>query len=104
MTRRGRRAVGLVRAVVLASALVGLAAGPASAHPHVFIDYAVTLVVAGDRVDGVRLAWTFDDLFSGFILQEFDKDRNGTLSAGGGSSASRRRTSRSSSAWATTPP
>jgi ABC-type uncharacterized transport system substrate-binding protein len=67
--------------VALASAFVGLAVGPAGAHPHVFIDYAVTLVVAGDRVAGVRFAWTFDDLFSGFILQEFDKDRNGTLSA-----------------------
>ncbi len=70
-----------MRAVVLAGAIVGLAAGTASAHPHVFIDYAVTFVVAGDRVAGVRLTWTFDDLFSGFILQEFDKDRNGTLSA-----------------------
>jgi ABC-type uncharacterized transport system substrate-binding protein len=46
----------------------------------VFIDYAVTLVVTADRVAGLRLTWTFDDLFSGFILQEFDKDRNGILS------------------------
>jgi ABC-type uncharacterized transport system substrate-binding protein len=70
-----------VRAVALAGAFVALAVGTAGAHPHVFIDYAVTLVVAGDRLAGVRLAWTFDDFFSGFILQEFDKDRNGTLSA-----------------------
>ena len=81
MTRRDRRGVGPVRALALASAFVALAVGPAGAHPHVFIDYAVTLVVAGDRLAGVRHAWTFDDLFSGFILQEFDKDRNGTLSA-----------------------
>jgi ABC-type uncharacterized transport system substrate-binding protein len=81
MTRRDRRGVGPVQAVVLASAVVALAAGPAGAHPHVFIDYAVTLVVAGDRLEAVRLTWTFDDLFSGFILQEFDKDRNGALSA-----------------------
>jgi ABC-type uncharacterized transport system substrate-binding protein len=81
VTRRDRRGVGPVRALALASAFLALAVGPAGAHPHVFIDYAVTLVVAGDRLSGVRLAWTFDDLFSGFILQEFDKDRNGTLSA-----------------------
>jgi ABC-type uncharacterized transport system substrate-binding protein len=81
MTRRGRRGVGPGWPVALVSALVGFAAGTATAHPHVFIDYAVTLVVTGDRLAGVRLAWTFDDLFSGFILQEFDKDRNGTLSA-----------------------
>jgi ABC-type uncharacterized transport system substrate-binding protein len=57
--------------------------GPSSAtaHPHVFVDYTVKLVLAGDRLTGVRLTWTFDDLFSGFILQEFDQDRNGTLSA-----------------------
>ena len=45
-----------------------------------FIDYGVALLLGGDRIDGVRLTWTFDDLFSGFILQEFDRDRNGTLS------------------------
>jgi ABC-type uncharacterized transport system substrate-binding protein len=69
-----------LRVAALVSALVGLVAGVADAHPHVFIDYAVTLVVSADRVAGVRLAWMFDDLFSGFILQEFDQDRNGALS------------------------
>ena len=35
---------------------------------------------SGDRIEGIRLTWTFDDLFSGFILQEFDRDRKGSLS------------------------
>ena len=65
--------------------LVGLCAAflasTATAHPHVFIDYGVALLLGGDRIDGVRVTWTFDDLFSGFVLQEFDRDRNGTLSA-----------------------
>jgi ABC-type uncharacterized transport system substrate-binding protein len=52
----------------------------AMAHPHVFIDCGVDLLFSGDRIDGVRLTWTFDDLFSGFILQEFDRDRNRSLS------------------------
>ena len=52
----------------------------ATAHPHVFIDCTVDLLFTGDRIDGLRLTWTFDDLFSGFILQEFDRDRNGSLS------------------------
>jgi ABC-type uncharacterized transport system substrate-binding protein len=52
----------------------------ATAHPHVFIDCAVDLLLSGDRIDGLRLTWTFDDMFSGFILQEFDRDRNGSLS------------------------
>jgi ABC-type uncharacterized transport system substrate-binding protein len=46
----------------------------------VFVDYAVTLLLGGDSLDGIRLTWTFDDLFSGFILQEFDRDRNQALS------------------------
>jgi len=57
-----------------------LAPGSAAAHPHVFVDYTVRLVLSGDRLTGVRLTWTFDDLFSGLILQEFDQDHNGTLS------------------------
>jgi ABC-type uncharacterized transport system substrate-binding protein len=52
----------------------------ATAHPHVFIDCGVDLLFSGDRIDGARLTWTFDDLFSGFLLQEFDRDRNGSLS------------------------
>lgn len=60
--------------------LLLLAPGSASAHPHVFVDYGVTVLLSGDAVEGIRLTWTFDDLFSGFILQEFDADRNQTLS------------------------
>jgi ABC-type uncharacterized transport system substrate-binding protein len=77
MTRSWRRTTDIFRIV---GWTVVLAAGPAMAHPHVFVDYTMALVVVGDRLTGVRLTWTFDDLFSGFILQEFDKDRNGLLS------------------------
>jgi ABC-type uncharacterized transport system substrate-binding protein len=70
----------VIRISTLAVALAALLPGHAIAHPHVFVDYTVTLVVAGDHLTGVRLTWTFDDLFSGFVLQEFDKDRNGLLS------------------------
>jgi ABC-type uncharacterized transport system substrate-binding protein len=61
--------------------LATLAPAPAAAHPHVFVDYTVKLAFSGDRITGVRLTWTFDDLFSGFLLQEFDQDRNGAFSA-----------------------
>jgi ABC-type uncharacterized transport system substrate-binding protein len=67
------------RAGALAWLLLG-APSPVPAHPHVFVDYAVTLLIGGDALDGIRLTWTFDDLFSGFILQEFDRDRNQALS------------------------
>jgi len=73
--------MGGVRIGALAGTLVVLACTPTMAHPHVFVDYTVKLVLASDRLTGVRLTWTFDDLFSGFILQEFDQDRNGAFSA-----------------------
>ena len=65
----------------MAGTLAAVVCTSAVAHPHVFVDYTVTLVLVGERLTGVRLTWTFDDLFSGFILQEFDQDRNGVLSA-----------------------
>jgi ABC-type uncharacterized transport system substrate-binding protein len=68
--------VGPVTLVSILLAWAGIAAG----HPHVFVDYTVALLLTGDSVDGIRLTWTFDDLFSGLILQEFDGDRNQTLS------------------------
>ena len=73
------REVRRVAAWTFAGLLLGWAA-PVAGHPHVFIDYSVTLLLAGDSIDGVRLTWTFDDLFSGFILQEFDGDRNQAFS------------------------
>jgi ABC-type uncharacterized transport system substrate-binding protein len=91
-TRPGGRNDGAIRGASPPSrggaraALCGLAAAllawptVAGGHPHVFVDYAVTLLLGSDSLDGVRLAWTFDDLFSGFILQEFDGDRNQALS------------------------
>jgi len=69
----------VTRIGTLVSTLAALSSS-AVAHPHVFVDYTVKLVLANDRLMGVRLSWTFDDLFSGFILQEFDQDRNGVLS------------------------
>ena len=70
------------RGVGIALLVLGTAHWPsgATAHPHVFIDCSVGLLFSGDRLDGLRLTWTFDDLFSGFIVQEFDRDRNGSLS------------------------
>lgn len=63
--------------------LIGLgiaAARPAEAHPHVFIDNAVTFVFSGDEITGLRLLWTFDEVFSEAFLQDFDADGDGGFS------------------------
>ncbi len=55
-----------MRVAVLAIS-VGLPAGQAQAHPHVWATIKADLLYAADgSVTGVRHAWTFDDMFSAF--------------------------------------
>lgn len=52
--------------------------GPAGAHPHVFAEARLDVVVGGDStVTSLRHLWRFDDLFSSTVLVEFDQ--NGDL-------------------------
>lgn len=51
--------------------LVGIAAmsvcGGARAHPHVFIDDAMTLIFDDRGIAGLRLSWTFDAMYSSLL-------------------------------------
>jgi ABC-type uncharacterized transport system substrate-binding protein len=71
--------------LVWATAIAALAwivttAGTAGAHPHVFIEYSVTVVMGAGGVESVQLTWTFDEFTSSMIMQQFDADRDGVLS------------------------
>lgn len=57
------------------------AARAVAAHPHVFIDNTVTFVFTGDKITGLRMLWTFDEVFSETLLEDFDADRDGSFSA-----------------------
>jgi ABC-type uncharacterized transport system substrate-binding protein len=60
--------------------LVG--SGPALAHPHVWIDARVE-VILNDRNEatGVRISWSYDDLYSLYVVGDMglDPDWDGTL-------------------------
>jgi ABC-type uncharacterized transport system substrate-binding protein len=60
----------------------GLAfAGPAAAHPHVFVTARSEIVYdAPGEVKAIRQIWTFDDMFSSFATQGLDTDKDGRLS------------------------
>jgi ABC-type uncharacterized transport system substrate-binding protein len=58
-----------------------VAAHPAAAHPHVFIDNIVTFVFAGGKLTGLRLLWGFDAVYSQSLIEDFDTDRDGKFSA-----------------------
>ena len=63
----------IIRAALTVLALT--CAGPALAHPHVFV--VVTSQVLFDaqgRVSGVRHSWTFDDMYSAFVTTGASED------------------------------
>ena len=45
-----------------------------SAHPHVFIDTKIKVYFDEKGMSGIKLTWTFDDLFSELMMDEFDED------------------------------
>jgi ABC-type uncharacterized transport system substrate-binding protein len=58
-----------------------LLSGSAAAHPHVFAEAKMTLVLnASGGVEKLSHNWVFDDLFSSTVLVEFDKDQDLKLS------------------------
>jgi ABC-type uncharacterized transport system substrate-binding protein len=62
--------------------LVAGLAGPAFAHPHVFIDTKVEVILDDqNRATGVRISWTYDDLYSLFVVGDMglDPDWDGKL-------------------------
>ncbi|TPQ26157.1 DUF1007 domain-containing protein [Bradyrhizobium guangdongense] len=65
----------------LLAAVLSLAAGAASAHPHVWITATSEVLYAPDgSVTGVRHAWTFDDMFSAYAVQGLEAKTKGTYS------------------------
>jgi len=66
---------------LLVSAILALGAGTAQAHPHVWITATSELVYAPDgSITGVRHAWTFDDMYSTYVLQGLDTRIKGVYS------------------------
>jgi ABC-type uncharacterized transport system substrate-binding protein len=76
LTRRLRRSGSSLAA---AGALVTALAGPLAAHPHIWIDHHVTMLMGPAGAEGVRFTWEFDPLFSSLIFQEFDANRDRTF-------------------------
>lgn len=50
-----------------------------AAHPHVFVEADVEVLVEAGAVTAVRLAWTYDDLFSLILAEDLGIDGDGDL-------------------------
>jgi ABC-type uncharacterized transport system substrate-binding protein len=66
----------LTAALALASAVW---AGPAAAHPHVWIDAVATFLFEERQLVGLRHRWAFDEFFGSFVVEEHDTDGDGAL-------------------------
>ena len=72
-----RRLLGLL--LVAGTLALGLRA--AQAHPHVWITASSELIYAPDgSISGVRHAWTFDDMYSTYVLQGLESKTKGVYS------------------------
>jgi ABC-type uncharacterized transport system substrate-binding protein len=70
----------LCRAALAALFLLAGIAG-AGAHPHVWVTAKSELVYSPDgKLQAIRHAWTFDDMFSAFAAQGLDTNNDGKLS------------------------
>jgi ABC-type uncharacterized transport system substrate-binding protein len=59
-----------------------LAAGPALAHPHIWIDTRIEVILNdANEATGVRISWTYDDLYSLYVVGDMglDPDWDGVL-------------------------
>ncbi len=70
----------MIRALALAAAAAAWA-GPALAHPHVWIDARATLRFEGGKIAAVAMHWRFDEVFSDFVIGEYDRNGDGAFDA-----------------------
>jgi ABC-type uncharacterized transport system substrate-binding protein len=62
---------------------VAIAAGPALAHPHVWVTARAEILYGADGVvTGIRHQWAFDEAYSAFAVQGLDTNNDGKLSPG----------------------
>lgn len=70
-----------MRALALGMALA-LMAGPAAAHPHIFIDTGLEVIFDDQgRATHLRVTWVYDDFFSLLVIEDrgLDPDGDGLL-------------------------
>lgn len=62
-----------------ALAAAALAAAPAAAHPHVWIDVSLAAEIDAGSLRAVEVTWRFDEFFSEVVLMDFDLDGDGAF-------------------------
>jgi len=69
-----------IRRFITACAFLAAGANLASAHPHVFVDAQMEVVLNDEgKFTELRHVWRFDELFSSTLIIDFDKNGNNEL-------------------------
>ena len=58
---------------------LSLAATPALANPHVWVESRITFELEDHRVEALSFAWRFDDFYSSHAIRTHDLDGDGAL-------------------------
>ena len=69
----------LVRVAIGGCGLAFASAGPAAAHPHVWINSVATFLFEEGMLVGMRHHWEFDEMFGSYVIEEQDADGDGML-------------------------
>ena len=65
--------------IAAAVAALSLAATPALANPHVWVESRITFELEDHRVEALTFAWRFDDFYSSHAIRTHDLDGDGAL-------------------------
>jgi len=75
-----RRSSSSALAVALvAGALAAGGAGPAAAHPHVWVEVQTAVKVERGTFSSIRQRWTFDEFYSSMAIEGLDTNKDGKL-------------------------
>lgn len=61
-------------------AILAVLAGPAVAHPHVWVTVETTVLYEGGSITGLKHKWTFDDMYTAMAIQGLDVNGDGVYS------------------------
>lgn len=56
-------------------------ASPVLAHPHVFIDTGMKLLIVNGKLESVEVHWKWDEVYSDSWIKDFDLDRDKKFNA-----------------------
>lgn len=67
-------AVNGIVAAAVATGVLGFTAPAVQAHPHIFVDAGVTVILDAGRVTAVEVTWLYDELYTLILLEEYGLD------------------------------